>query len=376
MRILITGGGGFIGTALSRALVERGHGVVILDHLSPQIHGELPAYIPVEGTTLVRRDVRSIRHSAELVEGIDVVFHLAAETGTGQSMYRVADYVDVNEMGTAALLEAISRASSKPSKLILASSRSIYGEGAYVAPSRPDYLIQPSARTHEQLASGRWDFTSEDGEALVPIATPEHLPPRPSSVYAATKMSQEMLVATACGGLGVRAAILRFQNVYGEGQSLQNPYTGVLSILFNRARQGLEINVYEDGRESRDFVHINDIVAALLLAMEADTPHAAVYNVGSGVPTTLLELAESLSAKTGFSAPIRISGDFRVGDIRHCYADLAAIRRDMGFEPAITFSDGLQRFIDWAGTQPAYRDKSDIASAELRARGLASGSAP
>ncbi|WP_323014485.1 NAD-dependent epimerase/dehydratase family protein, partial [Devosia sp.] len=336
MRILITGGGGFIGSALSRALLARGHEVVILDPLSPQIHGDLPTYEPVPGTVLRRRDVRSLRHSPELLDGVEVVFHLAAETGTGQSMYRIADYVDVNEMGTAALLEAIAQAPSRPRRLILASSRSIYGEGAYVAPSRPDRLIQPAARSQAQLQKGQWDFTDETGETLEPVPTPEHLPPRPASVYAATKMAQEMLVSSACPGLGVTASILRFQNVYGEGQSLQNPYTGVLSILFNRARQGLEINVYEDGKESRDFVHISDIVAALLLVMEADTPSGAVYNVGSGVPTSLLELAQTLTGLAGFSAPIRVSGDFRVGDIRHCYADLTAIRRDLGFEPAVS----------------------------------------
>lgn len=375
MRILITGGGGFIGSALSRALLERGHEVTILDPLSPQIHGDLPAYEPVPGTVLRRLDVRSLRHSPDLLEGVDVVFHLAAETGTGQSMYRIADYVDVNEMGTAALLEAIAQASSRPRRLILASSRSIYGEGAYVAPSRPDHLIQPAARSHAQLQQHQWDFTDDKGETLVPVPTPEHLPPRPASVYAATKMAQEMLVSSACPGLGVTASILRFQNVYGEGQSLQNPYTGVLSILFNRARQGLEINVYEDGRESRDFVHISDIVAALLLVMEADTPSGAVYNVGSGVPTSLLELAQTLTGLAGFSAPIRVSGDFRVGDIRHCYADLTAIQRDLGFEPAVSFSAGLERFIGWARHQPAYQDKSEIAAEELRSRGLASGPA-
>lgn len=370
MRAFISGGAGFIGTKLARRLIAEGHDVLLVDSLSPQIHGEVPDYQPPEGARFIRLDIRRLAERSELLQGVDVVFHLAAETGTGQSMYQIADYVDVNAMGTAALLEAIARLEKRPSRLILASSRSIYGEGAYEAPSRPGKFLHPRSRSREQLAAGQWDFR-DDGETLRPVATPEAFTAKPSSVYAATKMAQELLVTSSCDSLGVTPILLRFQNVYGEGQSLRNPYTGVISIFFNRARQGLEINVYEDGKESRDFVHVDDVVGALMLATQADAPAGACYNVGSGVPTSLLDLANKLIAISGANAPLRISGDYRLGDIRHCFADMEAIRHDFGFVPTIDLQAGLERFVSWAATQPAYQDLSAKAAAELRERGLA-----
>jgi len=369
-KILITGGAGFIGTRLAKRLVADGHSVVLLDTLSPQIHGDVPDYAVPDGMQFVRLDVRQLASRIDLVEGVDTVFHLAAETGTGQSMYQIANYVDVNAMGTAYLLEALSKAEKRPKRLILASSRSIYGEGAYAAPSRPDQIVHPDRRSKEQLARGEWDF-SVDGEVLHAVATPETLQARPSSVYAASKMAQELLVTSVCDSLGIQPTLLRFQNVYGEGQSLRNPYTGVISIFYNRARQGLEINVYEDGQESRDFVHVEDVVEALTLAMKADTSFGATYNVGAGQATSLYDLAHTLVEISGTSAPIRISGDYRMGDIRHCFADLSAIRRDLGFTPKIDLRAGLGQFVSWASLQPAYQDLSGKAAAELRKRGLA-----
>lgn len=370
MKALITGGAGFIGTKLARRLIAEEHDVLLIDSLSAQIHGDIPDYQPPEGASFKRLDVRRLADRAEWLEGTDVVFHLAAETGTGQSMYQIADYVDVNAMGTAALLEALARLERRPSRLILASSRSIYGEGAYEAPSRPGALLHPRGRSREQLAEGQWDFR-DGGETLRPVATPENFAAKPSSVYAATKMAQELLVTASCDSLGIKPVLLRFQNVYGEGQSLRNPYTGVISIFFNRARQGLEINVYEDGQESRDFVHVDDVVGALVLSMHADTPAGACYNVGSGISTSLLDLANTLVSMSGACAPIRISGDYRLGDIRHCFADMTAIRRDLGFVPSLELRSGLDRFVTWAKSQPEYQDLSDKAAAELRERGLA-----
>jgi dTDP-L-rhamnose 4-epimerase len=370
MKILITGGLGFIGLALARRLLEAGHAVTIVDSLSVQIHGALPVVEVPPAAKVVRLDIRRLPEHAELLEGTDVVYHLAAETGTAQSMYRIAEYVSVNELGTAALLETIGRCSKRPGQLILASSRSVYGEGAYESPDAPGVLVRAEPRTRTQLLAGQWELRNRDGKPLRPVATPESLEFAPGSVYAATKASQELLIRSASNALGFRATIFRFQNVYGEGQSLQNPYTGIISIFFNRARQGLEIPIYEDGLESRDFIHVADIVAALQDALEADIPSGAVINLGSGDPTSVLELAQRLLAAAGFRAAIKVTGQFRVGDIRHCHADMSQARRVLGFAAKVSLSEGLRRFCAWAATQPLHLDQSERATAELRLQGL------
>lgn len=370
MKIMVTGGLGFIGQALGRRLQGLGHEVVLVDSLTPQIHGALPAAVPPEGTAFVRLDVRDLARQPELMDGCEAVYHLAAETGTAQSMYRVQDYVSVNELGTAALIEAIAAVERRPRRVILASSRSVYGEGAYVAPGRPDVVIQPMPRTPEQLAANRWEPVGPDGAALEAVPTPESLPFLPGSIYAATKASQELLLRAAGPALGFKPVIFRFQNVYGEGQSLQNPYTGIISIFFNRARQGMEIPVYEDGLESRDFIHVDDIVDGLVAALDADLPDGATMNLGAGAPTSVLDLVGQLLSSGGFDVPVRVTGQYRVGDIRHCFADLTQARQLLGFEPKVSLADGLSRFCAWAGSQPAHEDKLDQAAAELRARKL------
>jgi len=370
MKIMITGGLGFIGQALTKRLLALGHGVVLIDSLTPQIHGALPAVTAPNGAVAVRLDVRDLARQPELVEGCDAVYHLAAETGTAQSMYRVQDYVAVNELGLAALIEAIAAADARPKRVILASSRSVYGEGAYVAQGAPEVLLQPAPRTPDQLASNLWEPVDADGAPLQAVPTPENLPFSPGSVYAATKASQELLLRAAGPALGFKSVIFRFQNVYGEGQSLQNPYTGIISIFFNRARQGLEIPVYEDGLESRDFIHIDDIVDGLVTALDADLPDGATMNLGSGAPTSVLALVDQLLASGGFDVPVRVTGQYRVGDIRHCYADLRLANRLIGFEPKVTLADGLSRFCAWAESQPAHEDRLEQATAELRARKL------
>ena len=286
-------------------------------------------------------------------------------------MYKIRDYVGVNEMGTAALLEAIAACARRPSRIILASSRSVYGEGAYADPRRPETLIQPAPRTPAQLAASDWEFRAPDGTALQAVPTPESLPFAPGSVYAATKAAQELLLRSAAPALGVKPVIFRFQNVYGEGQSLRNPYTGIISIFFNRARQGLEIPVYEDGEETRDFIHIDDIVDGLVAAMEADLPDGATMNLGSGTPTSVSVLVRALLGAAGLTVPTRVTGEYRVGDIRHCFADLSEAGRLLGFAPRIGLDEGLGRFCAWAASQPAYEDRLDAAMAELKARNLA-----
>ena len=371
MKIVITGGAGFIGQELSKSLISQGHHVVIIDSLSPQIHGGLPNITLTPGVEFHRINILDLGEHSEILENTDIVFHLAAETGTGQSMYQISHYVRVNELGTAALLEAISKCQSRPKKVILASSRSIYGEGAYFIDGDESNIYQPTPRTKEQLQNQHWDLTGPAGQLLKVIPTPEKIPPRPGSVYAATKFSQEMLLNSAASALGFKSVIFRFQNVFGEGQSLRNPYTGIISIFYNRARQGLEIPIYEDGLESRDFVHVSDVVSALNMACTADLESGECLNVGSGEPTSVIHLAKTLLSVSGFDVSTRITGQFRVGDIRHCYADMTNIKEKLGFIPKIRLKEGLERFSKWAITQPVFEDKSASATAELQSKGLA-----
>lgn len=372
MRIAITGGMGFIGQSLARRLLAQGHAVLLIDNLSPQIHGEIPDFSAPPDAAVRRLDVRELIDEPSLLEGCDAVYHFAAETGTAQSMYQMRHYVSVNDLGTAALLEALARCERRPARLVLASSRSVYGEGAYVDPREPGRIIHPASRTPAQLASGAWEFTAADGHPINAIATPEEMAFAPGSVYAATKASQELLIHSAAPALGVMPVVLRFQNVFGEGQSLQNPYTGIISIFFNRARQGKGIRLFEDGLESRDFVHIDDIVAGLVDALSADVPPGGAINLGAGEPTTVAELAAALVKASGHEVPISVTGEYRVGDIRHCYADLTRARKLLGFAPQVPLDEGLRRFCAWAASQPAFEDKSEKAMTELRERNLAS----
>lgn len=370
-KIVILGGLGFIGLELSRELVIAGHDVIIIDNMSPQIHGDIPSIDTPSGARIFRLDIRELADRSDLIEGADAVFHLAAETGTGQSMYRIAHYVSVNDLGTAALLEAIAKCAHRPKHVIVASSRSVYGEGAYVSQRDPEKIVQPKPRTRFDLDSGRWEPLDAVGIPLKAIPTPENLPFAPGSVYAATKASQELLLASASAALGFNCTVFRFQNVYGEGQSLQNPYTGIISIFFNRSRQGMEIPIYEDGLESRDFVHVHDVVRALIDSLEAELPNGVTMNLGSGRPTTVIDLARELMVAAGVDVPVRVTGQFRVGDIRHCYADLREAKRLIGFEPRIPLADGLRRFCSWASRQAVYEDRLSLATEELRRKGLA-----
>jgi dTDP-L-rhamnose 4-epimerase len=372
MKILVTGGVGFIGSWLVAALLRDGHGVTVIDNLSPQIHGALPRpdieWLQGESDVeFIRADVRDIAAMDSALAGVDAVVHLAAETGTGQSMYRIAHYYDINQQSTAALLEAIGTRHQHVKRVVLASSRSVYGEGAYRLDGE---LVVPGSRDPRRLTAKQFEPVGPNGEALSLIATPEDATPRPASVYAATKLANETLGRVFAEAYNTTIVALRFQNVYGERQSLRNPYTGILSIFSNRMRQNLPINIFEDGLESRDFVHVSDVTRAIGLALETVLPPFTIANVGAGVATSVLEVATLLRDLLGSSSQLQVTGDFRAGDIRHCYADLEHARAVLGFTPAVRIEEGIKMFCDWVQMQPVLIDRSAEAMAELTRFGL------
>jgi dTDP-L-rhamnose 4-epimerase len=372
MKVLVTGGAGFIGSWLIDALLDEGHEVLVIDNLSTQIHGAFPQpdapwLRRASDVRFVRADVRDRDAMDPALAWCEVVVHLAAETGTGQSMYQIAHYYDVNQQATAALFEAIGTRHRHVRKVVLASSRSIYGEGAY---RLGDRFITAAPRSASRMQQGQFEPTGPDGETLELVATPEDVTPMPASVYAATKLANETLGRIFSDAYGASVVALRFQNVYGERQSLRNPYTGILSIFSNRMRNDLPINIFEDGQESRDFVHVSDVVRAITLALEQSLEGFHTVNVGSGVPTSVLEVAELLRDLLNSRSELTVTGDFRAGDIRHCYADLTRARTVLGFQPLLSVKQGLRKFCEWVVTQPAIEDGSAKAMTELSQLGL------
>jgi dTDP-L-rhamnose 4-epimerase len=369
-RTLITGGAGFIGTNLARALIAREHEVTLFDNFSPQIHGANPTMdaLPA-GARVLRGDVRSRADLALALEGQTAIVHLAAETGTGQSMYEIARYSEINVGGTAELLDLLTNTSHSVERIVVASSRAIYGEGRHRCADHG--IVYPGARAEADMLAG--DFAAK---CPVCAQTTEALPTdegsriHPTSVYGITKQVQEQLVLTVGHSLGLHAVALRYQNVYGPGQSLQNPYTGILSIFSTRLRNGHGLSIFEDGAESRDFVFIDDVVAATLLALECDAAAGHAINVGSGVRTDVMTVAETLKATLGATGDIAVTGNFRVGDIRDNYADLALARELLGFEPTVDFATGIERFVAWVRGQELAADGFAQSIAELRQRGL------
>ena len=373
MNILITGGLGFIGRALAlRLLAEGGHRLTIIDKLSVQVHGSAPDHSDIierPEVRFVHDDICTPSVLRGALGGVDLVYHLAAETGTGQSMYEIQSYYKSNVMGTALLLEEMVKIPGpRPGHLVLASSRSVYGEGAYVDAvdaGRTDVPRHyPAGRLAADMEAGRFDFT-HGGAPLVPVPTRETDPTDPKSLYAASKLAQEQMCQIACASIGVGLTALRFQNVYGPGQSLRNPYTGILSIFTNILRQGGVIDIFEDGEESRDFVFVQDVVSALRAAPDraAETPD--IINVGHGTRASVAELVTLLEAKMGVSGRSRVSGRFRPGDIRHCYADTGRMRAVLGLTDLTGLTTGLSATVDWALTQPVEEDRSEQANREL-----------
>lgn len=373
--VLVTGGAGFIGSHLIPKLVAAGMKVRVLDVLTSQVHGALPTdlnWLEGDDIEFIRGSVTSREDWTRALIGVNAVVHLAAETGTGQSMYEVAKYNEVNSQGTALLFDVLGQSSDRSVKrVILSSSRSVYGEGAYTDPSAGNGRVCPPARTAQMLANAQWDpVNPETGETLQLVATKESDQIAPASIYAATKYAQEDLVRIGCESMGIGYAIFRLQNVYGERQSLNNPYTGILSIFSTKIRRGTELPLFEDGEESRDFVHVDDVTDALLAGLTVETPVNSVVNVGSGVPTSVRQVAEELSRAFGREPNVVVTGQFRVGDIRHNYADITSLQRLLGVVPKVSLAEGLKRFAGWVEQQPLPEDKLEQANKELRDRKL------
>lgn len=374
--ILVTGGAGFIGSHLVPILVGQGYAVRVLDALAPQIHGMLPGgdldwLTRTENLEFVRGSVTNEADLRAALVGVDAIIHLAAETGTGQSMYEIDRYCRENVQGTALLVHLLANgAAPAVRRLVLASSRSVYGEGAYVySDGRSVARITPSSRTAEAMRSGQWEPVCPDtGAMLTAVPTREDDRTAPASVYAATKLAQEDLVRIVCESAGVGYAILRLQNVYGEGQSLNNPYTGILSIFSTRIRRGLDLPIFEDGLESRDFVHVSDVAAAFAKAVQTGISLNCVINVGSGMATSVMNVAKSLCRAFGAEERVRVTGQFRLGDIRHNMADVSRLRDRLGLLPTVELDQGLARFASWVGTQPLPEDRLDQANEELSKR--------
>ncbi len=374
--VLVTGGAGFIGSHLVPSLRGHGYAVRILDCLSPQVHGatqQVPEWIADCGAEIYRGSVVSREDLGRALAEVDYVIHLAAETGTGQSMYQIAHYNEINSQGTAILFDVlVNNKSHSVQRVVLASSRSVYGEGAYVCDCcGAGQRVYPSARRATQLILQRWEHECQVcAGPLRVVATAETDAVRPASIYAATKFAQEDLVRVGCEALGIEHVILRLQNVYGEGQSLCNPYTGILSIFSTRIRRGLCLPIFEDGLESRDFVHVSDVVNTMILGLTNEDAAGRVVNVGSGIATPVLDVARQLSFALRAEQRIEVTGEFRVGDIRHNFADIAVLREQLGYAPKVDLAEGLKRFAAWVSEQPLAEDLLEQANLELRQRKL------
>ncbi|HEX8967599.1 MAG TPA: NAD-dependent epimerase/dehydratase family protein [Chloroflexota bacterium] len=371
-RVLITGGAGFVGSHLADALAGAGHEVVLLDNLEPQVHGSnatRPAYLDPRHR-LEHGDVRDADRLAPLTREADVVFHFAAMVGVGQSMYQIRRYTDVNAMGMATLLEVLAADRGRVRKLLVASSMSIYGEGAYYC--RVCECAQaPRLRPPEQMAAGDWDVRCPRcGASLEPRPTAEDKPLSPTSIYAITKRDHEEMALAFGQAYDLPAVALRFFNIYGSRQALTNPYTGVAAIFSGRMLAGETPVVYEDGRQLRDFVHVADIVQACRLAMTDPAADHQVLNVGTGRPISVLEVGQHLARELGWKGGFDIVRKFRAGDVRHCFADITRIRSLLGYEPRYRFEDGVRELVAWVAQQRRVTPHGPDVDRELAAHGL------
>jgi dTDP-L-rhamnose 4-epimerase len=370
MRILVTGGAGFIGSHLVDRLMANGDNVICLDNF--YTHGELDRTVSIaksKGVELIVGDVCDRSAWLQAIKGVDSIVHFAAQTGTGQSMYQIARYIDENIGGTGLMWDILANETHQVKKVLIASSRSIYGEGTYLCTANCGQVV-PKPRTKFQLTNHEWSpRCPKCGATVKPIATPEHSPPEPASLYACTKLAQEQICLTMGQALNIPTVALRFQNVYGPGQSLRNPYTGIISIFSNQMRQNIPIDIYEDGQETRDFIFVKDVadICDRALSLECET---LLLNVGSGVATPVIALAQNLKHLWQSNSDIQITGNFRVGDIRHNWADLTALHQVFPNWQPTSLAAGLESFVTWAKTQEIYEDRSKAATQELKQRNL------
>ncbi len=367
-KVLIIGGGGFVGSHTADALLEQGHSVTVFDNLSKQVHPQgFPSYLSRE-VEFVEGDVRNLGALAKAVANADAIYHLAAAVGVGQSMYEISSYCDTNIQGTANLLQAILDTRSEPEKLIVASSMSIYGEGRYAcAECGP---AAPGPRKTSQLKQKEWNpICAECGASLRPTATDEKKPLQCTSIYALSKKAQEEMTLLFGQTYDIPTVALRYFNIYGPRQALSNPYTGVAAIFASRLINGKAPVIFEDGLQMRDFVNIRDVVQANLLALSSSGADGMALNVGSGDSVSICQVAEEIALMLGVEIPPSIPGIYRAGDIRHCYADISNISSRLGYKPRVSFSDGVADLVKWLESQQA-QDRTEEAMLQLSARGL------
>lgn len=372
--ILITGGAGFIGSNLALALISKGYNVTVLDNLSEQIHGDnpeimSPLYVSIKDkVTFIKGTVTSRNDWEKALAGQNVIVHLAAETGTGQSMYCIEKYTEVNIQGTSIMLDLLANSKHTVTKVVVASSRSIYGEGRYKHPELG--YVYPSHRSEKDMLNGDFRVKFKGCDTLELLATDEDSKIHPSSVYGITKQNQEQMVMTVCPTIGIAPVAFRYQNVYGPGQSLSNPYTGILSIFSTQIRNNNGIKIFEDGTETRDFVYISDIVEATILGIEKEEANGEVFNVGTGVAIDVVTVAKTLVDAYNIDVPVEVTGQFRFGDIRHNFADLTKIRSMLGFEPKVYFREGISNFTNWVLGQKIEKDNLSSSLEEMKEKGL------
>lgn len=374
-KILITGGAGFIGSKVALRLIDKGYEVTVLDNLAPQIHGEHPEtmselYLSIKNKVkFIKGSVTSREDWLHALEGQDAVIHLAAETGTGQSMYEIKRYIDVNIGGTALLLDILTNSQNHVKRVVVAESRAIYGEGKYHCDKCGD--VYPTERKDEDMSNGDFEcHCPQCGGKVTLVATTEDSTIHPSSVYGVGKQVQGQLVHMVCKSIGIESVSFRYQNVYGPGQSLTNPYTGILSIFSTRIKNHKDINIFEDGKESRDFVYIDDVVDATIAGMEVPEANGHVFNIGTGVSTDVLTVARTLSKHYGIEVPLKVTGNYRLGDIRHNYADVSLAKQILGFQPKWTFDAGIKKFTDWVNCQDLQIDNYEASLKEMKEKGL------